>query len=204
MKSKIHEYQNKFLAMSKKTILILVMAIFFSFKISAQGMPVYDNTNFISLAKSLIESAKQTSQLLKTVEFLKTQKDNIEKVNNVIRQLKAVRELAQNNQKLFNVVRNDLRDILNSPYIKPEEVTRISDSFNSIIESSLEDLDFIEQILSNDFLKMTDAERADVLTKKEEASKEMVAEITKKTERYRDIISFRKMQDKINNREINY
>ncbi len=204
MKSKIHEYQNKFLAMSKKTILILAMAIFFSFKISAQGMPVYDNTNFISLAKSLIESAKQTSQLLKTVEFLKTQKDNIEKVNNVIRQLKAVRELSQNNQKLFNVVRNDLRDILNSPYIKPEEVTRISDSFNSIIESSLEDLDFIEQILSNDFLKMTDAERADVLTKKEEVSKEMVAEITKKTERYRDIISFRKMQDKINNRETNY
>lgn len=204
MKSKIHEYQNKFLVMSKKTILILAMAIFFSFKISAQGMPVYDNTNFISLAKSLIESAKQTSQLLKTVEFLKTQKDNIEKVNNVIRQLKAVRELSQNNQKLFNVVRNDLRDILNSPYIKPEEVTRISDSFNSIIESSLEDLDFIEQILSNDFLKMTDAERADVLTKKEEASKEMVAEITKKTERYRDIISFRKMQDKINNRETNY
>ena len=204
MKSKIHEYQNKFLAMSKKTILILIMAIFLSFKISAQGMPVYDNTNFISLAKSLIESAKQTSQLLKTVEFLKTQKDNIEKVNNVIRQLKAVRELSQNNQKLFNVVRNDLRDILNSPYIKPEEVTRISDSFNSIIESSLEDLDFIEQILSNDFLKMTDAERADVLTKKEEASKEMVAEITKKTERYRDIISFRKMQDKINNRETNY
>ncbi|WP_394337014.1 conjugal transfer protein [Confluentibacter lentus] len=204
MKSKIHEYQNKFLAMSKKTILILVMAIFFSFKISAQGMPVYDNTNFISLSKSLIESAKQTSQLLKTVEFLKTQKENIEKVNNVIRQLKAVRELSQNNQKLFNIVRNDLRDILNSPYIKPEEVTRISDSFNSIIESSLEDLDFIEQILSNDFLKMTDAERADVLTKKEESSKEMVAEITKKTERYRDIISFRKMQDKINNRETNY
>ncbi|WP_235841595.1 conjugal transfer protein [Confluentibacter sediminis] len=204
MKSKIHEYQNKFLAMSKKTILILIMAIFLSFKISAQGMPVYDNTNFISLAKSLIESAKQTSQLLKTVEFLKTQKDNIEKVNNVIRQLKAVRELAQNNQKLFDVVRNDLRDILNSPYIKPEEVTRISDSFNSIIESSLEDLDFIEQILSNDFLKMNDAERAAVLTKKEEASKEMVAEITKKTERYRDIISFRKMQDKINNRETNY
>lgn len=188
----------------KKTILILAMAIFFSFKISAQGMPVYDNTNFISLAKSLIESAKQTSQLLKTVEFLKTQKDNIEKVNNVIRQLKAVRELSQNNQKLFNVVRNDLRDILNSPYIKPEEVTRISDSFNAIIESSLEDLDFIKQILSNDFLKMTDAERAAVLTIKEESSKEMVAEITKKTERYRDIISFRKMQDKINNRETNY
>ncbi len=188
----------------KKTILILVMAIFFSLKTSAQGMPVYDNTNFISLAKSLIESAKQTSQLLKTVQFLKTQKENIEKVNNVVRQLKAVRELARNNQILFNVVRDDLREILNSPYVKPEEVTRISDSFNAIIENSLEDLDFIDQILSSDFLKMTDAERAEVLKEKETKSKEMVAEINKKTERYRDIISFRKMQDKINNRETNY
>ncbi len=171
---------------------------------SAQGMPVYDNTNFISLAKSLIESAKQTSQLLKTVQFLKTQKENIEKVNTVIRQLKAVKELARNNQILFGVVRDDLREILNSPYIKPEEVTRISASFNAIIETSLEDLDFVDQILSNDFLKMTDGERATILKEKETKSREMVAEITKKTERYKDIISFRKMQEKINNRELSY
>lgn len=188
----------------KTKILILVVAIFFSLKTSAQGMPVYDNTNFISLAKSLVESAKQTSQLLKTVQFLKTQKDNIEKVNNVIRQLKAIKEMAKNNQILFNVVRDDLREILNSPYIKPEEVNRISDSFNGIIESSLESMNFIEQILSSNFLKMTDAERAGILKQKEIESNEMVAEITKKTERYRDIISFRKMQDKINNRETNY
>ena len=32
-------------------------------------------------------------------------------------------------------------------------------SFNAIIEHSLEDLEFVEQILSSDFLKMTDAER---------------------------------------------
>ncbi|MGV8946508.1 MAG: conjugal transfer protein [Lutibacter sp.] len=169
-----------------------------------QGMPVYDNTNFISLAKSLIESAKQTSQLLKTVEFLKTQKENIEKVNNVVKQLKAVRELTQNNQRLFDIVRNDLRTILNSPYIKPEEITRISNSFNAIVESSLEDLDYISQILSSYSLKMTDAERAEILKEKELKSKEMVAEIEQKTKRYRDIISFREMQSKINQRETNY
>ena len=186
--------------------LVLAMALTFILpsRSTAQGMPVYDNTNFISLAKSLVESAKQTSQLLKTVEFLKTQKDNIEKVNNVIRQLNAIKEMASNNQILFNVVRDDLREILNSPYIKPEEVTRISDSFNDIIESSLDSMNFIEQILSSNFLKMTDAERAGILKQKEMESNEMVAEITKKTERYRDIISFRKMQDKVNNRETNY
>jgi hypothetical protein len=184
--------------------LLLIIALLFYGKSNAQGMPVYDNTNFISLAKQLIESAKQTSQLLQTVEFLKQQKENIEKVNNVIRQLKAVREIQRNNQRLFDIVQNDLRDILNSPYVKPEEVNRISESFNSIIENSLDNFEYIERILSNDFLKMTDAERAEVLKEMELQSKEMVAEINKKTERYNDIISFRKMQDKINNRETNY
>lgn len=192
----------------QNNIRILVLAIAFALLMpghaTAQGMPVYDNTNFISLAKSLIESAKQTSQLLKTVEFLKQQKENLEKVNNVVKQLKAVREIAANNERLFDVVRDDLREILNSPYIKPGEVTHISDSFNAIIENSLDDLDFIEQILSSDYLKMTDAERAAILKEKELQSKEMVSEIQLKTQRYRDIISFREMQDKINNRETDY
>jgi hypothetical protein len=192
----------------KNTIRKLTLSVLFVVLIggnaSAQGMPVYDNTNFISFAKSLIESAKQTSQLLKTVQFLKTQKENIDKVNNVIKQLKAVRELVRNNQRLFDIVQDDLREILNSPYIKPDEVTKISESFNAIIENSLDGLYYIDQILSSDNLKMTDAERAEVLKEMELQSKEMVAEIEAKTRRYREIIAFREMQDKINNRETNY
>ncbi|WP_282179466.1 conjugal transfer protein [Maribacter stanieri] len=192
----------------KKEIKILVFTILLTLLMSSratsQGMPVYDNTNFIGLAKSLIESAKQTSELLKTVQFLKEQKENLEKVNNVVRQLKAVRELARNNQILFDVVQIDVRNILNSPYIQPNEVERISDSFNYVIENALESLDFVDQILTNDFLKMTDSERALILKQKELESKKMVSNITVKTKRYRDIISFRKMQDKVNNRQINY
>jgi len=205
---KIHEHLMIKSVVSKikiKTFLVLMtIVLLMPGDAAAQGMPVYDNTNFISLAKSLIESAKQTSQLLKTVDFLKQQKENLEKVNSVIKQLKAVREITENNQRLFNVVRDDLREILNSSYIKAEEVTRISDSFNSIINNSIEDLDFIDEVLSSDYLKMTDAERAIILKEKELSSKEMVAEINQKILRYQDIISFREMQDKINNRESNY
>ena len=184
--------------------IVLTFSLLMPAGAACQGMPVYDNTNFISFTKSLIESAKQTSQLLKTVQFLKTQKENIEKVNNVIKQLKAVREMARNNQRLFNIVQDDLREILNSPYIKHDEVNRVSESFNSIIENSLYGLEYIDQILSSDNLKMTDAERAEVLKDMELKSKEMVAEIEAKTKRYREIIAFREMQDKINNRETNY
>ena len=192
----------------KTKIRILVMAIALIFlmtgRTSAQGMPVYDNTNFISLVKSLVESAKQTSQLIKSVQFLKDAKESIEKVSSVVQQLRAVQEIAQNNQRLINVMQNDLQDILNSPYIKPEEVTRVTESFNAIVQNSLDTLDFIDEILSSDYLKMTDAERAEVLKKKELESNQMVAEIEAKTRRYQEIIAFREMQHKINNRETDY
>lgn len=184
--------------------LILTTSLLLPGGSTAQGMPTYDNTNFISLVKQLIESGKQTANIIKTVQFLKTQKENIEKVNNVVRQLKAVREIGRNNQRLIQMMQNDLRDILDSPYIKPDEVSRVSESFTAIVENSLDTMDFIDEILSSDYLKMTDAERAEILKEKELESKEMVSNVKTKTRRYKDVISFRKMQDKINNREINY
>jgi hypothetical protein len=185
-------------------MLSLTLALYLPGRATAQGMPVYDNTNFISLTKSLLESAKQTSELLKTVQFLKEQKDNIVKVNNAIKQLKALKELIKNNEILFRTVQSDLRDILNSPYIKAGEVEQVSRSFQQIMDTAIDDLDFVNQILSSDFLKMTDADRTAILMEKKVQSQEMVAELEVKTKRYREIISFRKMQDIINNRETNY
>ena len=192
----------------KTKIKILVMTValtlFMSGNATAQGMPTYDNTNFISLVKQLVESGKQTAQMIKSVKFLKDAKEAIEKVSSVVQQLRAVEEIAANNQRLINVMQNDLQDILNSPYIKPEEVTRIVESFDAIVQNSLDTVDFMVEILSSDNLKMSDAERAEVLKEKELESKQMVSNIQTKTKRYKDIISFRKMQDKINNREIEY
>lgn len=192
----------------KKNSLTLLLALTTTLLLPAgaacQGMPVYDNTNFISLTKSLVESAKQTAELLKTVEFLKEQKDNIVKVNNTIKQLKALQELTKNNEILFRTVQTDLREILNSPYIKVGEVEQVSRSFEQIMDMAIDDLDFVNQILSSDFLKMNDAERTAILMDKKLQSQEMVAELEVKTKRYREIISFRKMQDIINNRQTNY
>ena len=188
----------------KILVTTVVLTLFMSGNATAQGMPVYDNTNFVSLVKQLIESGKQTAEMIKSVKFLKDAKEAIEKVSSVVQQLRAVEEIAQNNQRLINVMQNDLQDILNSPYIKPEEVTRVAESFDAIVQNSLDTVDFMDEILSSDNLKMSDAERAEVLKQKEQESKEMVSNITIKTRRYKDIISFRKMQDKINNRETQY
>ncbi|MCB4799378.1 MULTISPECIES: conjugal transfer protein [Flavobacteriaceae] len=192
----------------KNKIRILVMAVVLMLlipsKATSQGMPTYDNTNFISLVKQLVESGKQTAQMIKSVKFLKDAKEAIEKVSSVVQQLRAVEEIAQNNQRLINVMQNDLQDILNSPYIKPDEVTKVVESFDIIVQNSLDTVEFMSEILSSDNLKMSDAERAEILKEKELESKEMVSNIKTKTKRYKDIISFRKMQDKVNNRETNY
>ncbi|WP_373059512.1 conjugal transfer protein [Zunongwangia sp. H14] len=185
---------------TKMLCLALAMVLLLPAGAACQGMPVYDNTNFISLAKQLIESAKQTAQLLKTVEFLKKQKENIEKVNAVVRQLKAVRELTRAHQRLYERVQNDARDILNSPYVHPEEISRISESFDAIIELSLRDLEFIDQVLSSDFLKMTDADRTQIINEKEKKSRELLLQVDRQLRRYRDIIDFRQLQEQLNSR----
>ncbi|SFN37747.1 conjugal transfer protein [Salegentibacter flavus] len=188
----------------KTLVFTLALVLCLPAGVACQGMPVYDNTNFVSLVKSLVESAKQTANLVKTVNFLKAQKENIEKVNSVVQDLKAVREIGRNNQQLIAVIQHDLRDILNSPYIKSDEISRVTESFSAVVDNSLETASFIDEILSSDHLKMSDAERAEVLKQKELESKEMVTDVRLKTKRYREIISFREMQDKINNRETGF
>ena len=89
----------------------------------------------------------------------------------MLQQLRAVEEIGQNNQRLINVMQNDLQDILNSPYIKPDEVSRVVESFDAIVQNSLDTVDFIDEVLSSDYLKMSDAERAEILKAKEQESK---------------------------------
>lgn len=170
----------------------------------AQGMPVYDNANFISFARQLLEAGKQTSNIIKTVDFLQKQQENIEKVSDAIQELRALQELIHNQERLYGIVQHDLRDILNSRYIKPEEVTNVSESFNAILDQATDDLEFINEVLSSDHLKLTDGERMRAIRAQQRQSKEMVTEIERKTQRFRDIIAFREMQDKINNRQADY
>ena len=192
----------------KTTIKVLAVSAFLiivsTSQVQAQGIPVYDNTNFISLIKQIFESAKQTSEMIKTVKFLKQAKETVDKVNNAVKQYEAVKEITENNNALVNMVKSDLRGILNSPYIQPDEIDAVSSAFTSIIDGSLRNLEFMNQVLSNDFLKLNDAERLAILEEHRNDSEKMVADLTLKNKRYKMIISFREMQDKINNREANY
>lgn len=192
----------------KKELKILGVVLTFSILMPAgaacQGMPVYDNTNFVSLVKQLVEAGKQTAEMLKMVEHMQEVKEKVEKVNNAVKQYRAVRQITQNNQELLEMVDRDLREILKSPYIEPHEIEAVSDSFNGIIENALDNLDFMGQVLSSDFLNMGDSERLAILEAHRMESDRMVADIQRKNKRYRMVISFREMQAVVNSRELSY
>lgn len=188
----------------KKQYLLIVSCLVFHFPSFSQGMPVYDNTNFLALGQQLIESAKQTSQLLRTVNFLKEQKERLEQVSSVVKQLNMVREIVRNNQLLYDTVNEDLRAIVSSPYIRADEVERVSQSFSSLIDRAVEDLDFMQQLLTSNYLNMTDGERLEILEAQRQRSREMTGEIALKKKRYELIIEFRSAAERINNRELQY
>src|SRR5690606_14106423 len=192
--------------LAKRVLSFTFLLVFFPSKapLWGQGLPVYDNTNFISLAKQLIESGKQTAELFKMVEELNAVREKIEKVHQAVRQYRAVREITRNNAELLEMVRDDLREIINSPYIHPEEVRAITDSFNAIMEHALGQLEFMEQVLSSDFLNMGDAERLAILEGQREESQRMLEDIRLRKRRYDMAISFRRMQDLISNRATNH
>jgi len=189
----------------KKLVLIGMLTLVAGFQTTrAQGMPVYDNTNFLALGQQLFESAKQTSELLKTVNFLKEQKERIEQVSSIVKQLKTVKEIIANNQYLYETVQDDIREILNSPYILADEVNLISESFNSLIKIALEDLSFMQDLLTSNYLNMTDAERLEILETQRLRSREMIHEISLKKKRYATIIEFRKIKEAIDSRKSQY
>ena len=72
------------------------------------------------------------------------------------------------------------------------------------MEHSLDQLDFMGHVLSNDFLNMTDAERLDILEAQRVESRKMLADIKHRKKRYDMIISFRKMQALFKDRKPNY
>lgn len=184
---------------------LFFLGCFFLTPISfGQGLAVYDNTNFVSLAKQLAESAKQTSQLMQTVDFLREQKQRLEEVSVVVRQLQSATKLIQNHQELYSRVQGELRSILSSPYIRPEESDQIASAFDALLQRSVHASSYVNQVLTGHNLKMTDADRARILEEHHSQSLEMLAEAESKTRRYRIIISFRKMQDRLNNRTTPY
>ncbi|MBL7473308.1 conjugal transfer protein [Robertkochia sediminum] len=175
-----------------KTYIYLAIGVFlFSSELRAQGMPVYDNTNFLTLGKQLLESGKQTSQLIRTVQFLKQQQERLEQVNGVIRDLKLIREIIEEHKSLQLEIRRDFGLLGSSKYLAKDELRELSKTLERTMAASMDDLDMIRQLLRNDHFKMTDKDRIDLLGQRRQRMEEARAICMTQMRRYTAMIDFR-------------
>lgn len=177
-----------------KSYLYLFMGVFLlSFRLGAQGMPVYDNTNFLTLGKQLLESGKQTSQLIQTVNFLKQQKERLEQVSGVIRDLKLIGEIIEDHKTLHGELQREFQLLQSSNLLANHELRELSKTLENIMGASLDDMDLIRQLLRNDHFKMTDKDRLDLLERRRRSMEGASASCKAQVKRYRAMIHFRKM-----------
>lgn len=183
----------------KKTLLICVFTFLSQLNFYGQGMPVYDNTNFIALGQQLISMAKQTAEVIKTVNFLREQKERIEQVSNAVRDFNTVARLIRRNQEIYGILNNDLRNLISNPLVTPNEAQRLYDRVERLYDISVEDLDLIEKILTSNFLKMEDTERMDKLREAEKRADETFSKLTIEIKDYNTIVQFREFQQAVDN-----
>ena len=181
----------------KKLLLSLVIVLMFNIKGHSQGMPVYDNTSFIALGQQLFAMAQQTGEVIKTVNFLKEQKERIEQVSNAINDFNTVARLIERNQDIYRMLNVDVRGLIQSPLVKDYEAERLIGRVNKLYELSLQDIQLVKKILQSNFLKMEDTERMKELRDAEKRADETVDNLKSDVKRYQNIIDMREFQKKV-------
>lgn len=181
----------------KKTLLTSIFTIMLSFGSFGQGMPVYDNTNFLAFGQQLLAMASQTGEIIKTVNFMADAADRIEQVNNAVRNLNTVTRLIQRNQEIYRIMNDDLRRIISNPLITPREATILYDKVERLWDITQEDVALIEQILTSNLFNMEDSERMDKIRTAERQADETFNLLTIELKDYSTIVEFREFQQAV-------
>lgn len=181
----------------KKLHFILVFTMFLGLKSHGQGLPVYDNTNFIALGQQLLSMAKQTAEVIKTVNFLREQKERIEQVSNAVKDFNTVARLIKRNQQIYNILNNDLKNLISNPLVTPREAKLLYDRVERLYQITEGDIVLIQKILTSNFLKMEDTERMDKLREAEVRADQTFAQLTVEIKDYNTIVEFREFQQAV-------
>lgn len=183
----------------KKKIIISFFFLSIGYSSFGQGMPVYDNTNFIALGQQLISMAKQTAEVIKTVNFLREQKERIEQVSNAVRDFNTLARLIERNKNIYDILNNDLKKIISNPLVTPREAKVLYDRVERLYGVTQGDIILIQKILTSNFLKMEDTERVDKLREAEQRADDTFKQLTVEIKDYNTIVEFREFQQAVDN-----
>lgn len=125
-------------------------------------MVVHDPVQEANMATQISNSSEQIIQMEKSLEYMKKSAETLEKVSSHIRNLKDLEKITGIYRESFALaqkVRSNIHKVKS-----PARQKMIMDDVADIISSLSEGIQFVGKILSNDFYKMTDKERMDLIS----------------------------------------
>lgn len=125
------------------------------------GSVVFDPTQASNMSTQISNTTQQINQLEKSLEYMKKAQETLNKVNGYVRDVSSITEITGMYKQAVSIasrVRTDAQRIKN-PNTKKRVLTNVSQLLNSLSNG----VSFVNKILTNDFFKMTDKERLDLL-----------------------------------------
>lgn len=139
----------------------------------AQGMIVTNPTADVKLAESILLAEEQAMRLNDQMELLEKAQEQIEKVNNTIRQVDLIKQIVQDQQEIIGSINRSFNNLQDSEQFSPQELSNILQTFTRLITQSEQHFALITDILKDGVFQMNDSERLQILMDLESKLKEI-------------------------------
>lgn len=166
-----------------KNIILFTVLLGCQFSFSQGAMVVTDPVATANIVTALQEARERLQALKDQTEFLRDAKEKLDKVNSKVREIKGYKRLIDTNTNAIRVVRDNMESIIRHPRLSSSEISKISYSYNMILDKASDNLSFAENILKSEWWSLSDYERIDLMNKKNEESEELLARAKGKIKR---------------------
>lgn len=120
---------------------------------------VHDPINELNLVKSLDEARKTYTAIEKQLELLEKAKEQMQKVNNIVREVRYVDEIHEIYSKTIELNKNSLKLAQELNVINDKYIVNLIGTINNSLISFESTLNLVTHLIEDDFFKMNDSER---------------------------------------------
>ena len=181
----------------KKSILIFIAFLFAFSNVNAQ-MIVNDPAATGKLVIAIKKAKEQIERIKDQTKFLSDAKDAVVKVNNNVRQVQSLKRMVETNTKILTRLNSELGGYLSSPSLSEQDVINANHNFNRLFSQAQSNIDFITNVLSDNYFKLSDYERLELIQKKEQESIVLNKETGRALSRLKTKIKYNKTLQAIN------
>lgn len=124
-------------------------------------MVVHDPVQEANMAQQITNSSQQVVQMEKSLEYMQKSAEKLNKVNSYLRNLRELKEITELYRECLSLTQQARTNVYK---MKDKQIQKMSiDKIARTISEINDGINFINQILSNDFYSMTDKDRIDLI-----------------------------------------